>query len=135
MRIKYVIAIIIIITIIWVIINNEIKDNEAKELAKLLTGSSSDVTTITTIGSNVAEVKRYYVTNSTDTIPSGQSWVRIRNCNSGVGKIDFGGGYADLEEAGSSGDTYYTDFLKQGKVSPQIKLDAIGTKFLVEYSK
>lgn len=134
MRIKYLIAIIIIITIVWVIINNEIKDNEAKELAKALTGSSSDVF-ITSTASNIAEVKRYYVNNSTDTIPSGQSWVRIRNCTAVVGKIDFGGGYADLEEAGSSGDTYYTDFLKQGKVSPQIKLDATGTKFLVEYSK
>lgn len=134
MKIKYIILFSIIIALIWVLVDDAIKKSEAKKVtSKLSSSTASDTSAITT--SNVAEVKRYYINNQTDTIPSGQSWVRVRNCGSNVGKIDFGGGYADLEESGSVGDTSYTDFSKQGKISPTIKLDATGTKFLVEYSK
>jgi hypothetical protein len=128
------IVIFIILTISWIIVYYLIKGRTAKTVKKPTTNTTF-LTSDTTTASNVAEVKRYYITNSTDTIPSGQAWVRVRNCNDAVGKIDFGGGFSELEAAGTNGDTYYHDFSKQGKVSPQIKLDAVGTKFLVEFSK
>lgn len=136
MRIKFIIVFAIIVAILWLIINDAIKTNEAKKVASKLSSTNTFSDTQTTIASNIAEIKRYYITNSTDLIPSGQSWVRISPTDDAIlGKIDTGNGYQQLDGYSSNLSPFYVDFAAKGKVSPQIRIDATGTKILIEYQK
>ncbi len=136
MRIKFIVVFAIIIAILWLIIQDAIRTNEAKKLVSKLSPTTASDTTQLITPSNVAEINRYYLTNGTGIIPSGQAWVRISPTEDNVlGRIDTGNGYQELDGYSSNLSPFYVDFAAKGKVSPQIRIDATGTKMLIEYQR